>query len=248
MVFEKLRRICLSVLQPAHVLEAIEEDQLIVLVEPHRVSGFITMLRSPQLRRGCVVVQVARKHRGTQTKLSALVHPHFHRGCDGRIRGHQLAHRCGIGRAATMCGDQTEFGRAVEIAQGNAEGMKAGEQFRRESGAAAQYGLRRRKSQIVADPAQNQKVGQRRGKVSREGSSRGPIAGPADAGPPTVQPAAQGAGIHHHLGFDAGGQHLPLPRREHEKFRADLAHVALHGFGLLGEMHHQRRKQSQAEA
>ena len=75
MVFDELRRIGLSVLQPAHVLDAIEEDQLATLVEPDRVAGLIALLRGAKLFSGSLVVQVARKGRGAQAKLPALVDP-----------------------------------------------------------------------------------------------------------------------------------------------------------------------------
>ena len=170
MVFDELRRIGLSVLQPAHVLDAIEKDQLAALVEPDRVAGLIALLRGAELVGRSLVVQVARKSRGAQAKLPALIDPHFHRRCDGRIRGHQLAHGGGIGGAAAMGGDEAKLGRAVEIAQGNAEGMKAGEQFGRQSGATAQHRARRGEAQKVPDSAQHQQVGERGREVSREGA------------------------------------------------------------------------------
>jgi len=49
MIFDELRRIGLSVLQPAHVFDAIEKDQLAAFVEPHRVAGLIALLRGAQL-------------------------------------------------------------------------------------------------------------------------------------------------------------------------------------------------------
>ena len=61
MVFDELRRIGLSVLQPAHVLDAIEKDQLATLVEPDRVAGLIALLRGAKLFSGSLVVQVAEK-------------------------------------------------------------------------------------------------------------------------------------------------------------------------------------------
>ena len=70
MVFDELRRIGLSVLQPAHVLDAIEKDQLATLVEPDRVAGLIALLRGAKLFSGSLVVQVARKGRGAQANTS----------------------------------------------------------------------------------------------------------------------------------------------------------------------------------
>ena len=52
--------------------------------------------------------------------------------------------------------------------------------------------------------------------------------------------------IHHHLGLDGGGQHFPLPRREHQVFRADLAQIALNRFRFLGEMDGHRRQRLHA--
>jgi len=72
MVFDELRRIGLSVLQPAHVLDAIEKDQLATLVEPDRVAGLIALLRGAKLFSGSLVVQVARKGRGAQAKTQKI--------------------------------------------------------------------------------------------------------------------------------------------------------------------------------
>ncbi len=76
----------------------------------------------------------------------------------------------------------------------------------------------------IADAAQHQEI-RKRTEQPRNRVPGGRETGPPDTQRPAVKATTHRAGVHHPR-FHAGGQHLPLARREHQEFRPDLAEAS----------------------
>jgi hypothetical protein len=142
MILDELRRVAVAARELAHVLQAIEKNQLSAIIDTHRVAGFIAGLVRTQLRRCVVVLQIAGEGRKPQTKLAARIDPGLHRSGDGGIGRHQGTHRAAVGHPAPMRRHEPHLGRTVKIAERHAECVEAIEQFSRKPRSAAEHRAR----------------------------------------------------------------------------------------------------------
>ena len=146
-----------------------------------------------------------------------------------------------------MHGDDPELGRAVAVAQPDADGVEELEDVGRHRGTSADRDMGADQPELVAQRAQDEPFGggvqdclPDRRREPRARRSAMPSAVSKNA-------ASERTGIEH-AGADVARDALPLPWREDTAVDADLAEVRQHRLRPLGEIHHQRRHQRQRQA